>query len=81
MVRPILLSGAKAVGRETLAAGANILSDIASKKQNTKVKDIIANRVTQSTNKLVSKLQGKGKKRKQKFTNTVSKRPKRDIFS
>ena len=32
MVRSILLSGAKAVGRETLAAGANVLSYLASKK-------------------------------------------------
>ena len=70
MVRPILLSGAKAVGRETLAAGANILSDIAAQKSNPK--QIIANRVTESTNRLVSKLRGRGRKRRSTT---------RDIFS
>lgn len=81
LVRPVLVSGAKALGRGTLATGANILSDIASKNPNTKIKNIIANRVTESTNKLVSKLQGKGKKRKRKTTKTSRKKTKRDIFS
>ena len=38
IVRPVLVSGAKAVGKEALASGASILSDIASKKPNTKIK-------------------------------------------
>ena len=70
IVQPILVSRAKAVGRETVAAGANILSDIAAQKSNPK--QIIAVRITQSTNTLVSRLRDRGRKRKSTT---------RDIFS
>jgi hypothetical protein len=40
------------VGREPLSTGANILSDVASKHPNTKVKHFVANRVTESIQEL-----------------------------
>jgi hypothetical protein len=87
IVRPVLASGAGAVGRETLRAGANIISDIANKSSDTKVKDIISNRVKESTQSLVDKLQGRGKKRSKPSSFSPAKKTKRkknikrDIFS
>lgn len=76
MIRPVLFSGAKALGRESLSAGANILSDIATRKKGEKVKDIVATRVNESTRKLVNKMQGRGRKRKR-----TSEPKMMDIFS
>ena len=72
IVKPVLIQGVKAIGRESLAAGANILSDLASKSDNQKVKDIVSTRVTESTHRLVNKLRGRGTRRR---------KTKRDIFS
>lgn len=76
IVKPVLIRGAKAVGRETLSAGSNILADMVTKSPDVKVKDIVSKRVTESTQKLVNKLKGAGKKR-QKRNRVI----KRDIFS
>jgi hypothetical protein len=51
------------VGREPLSKGANILSAVATEHTVTKVEGNVANRITQSIQKLVYKLHGKGKKR------------------
>lgn len=75
IIKPFLVSGAKAVGRESLSTGANILSDIANKKSGEKVGKIVANRVTESTHRLVNKMRGKGR-RKRKSGPVV-----RDIFN
>ena len=59
LVRPVLWSGVKAVGRETLRTGGSILFDLA---YNT-AKDIIAKHVSDSAQTLIQKLRGKGRKR------------------
>ena len=80
IVKPVLIQGAKAIGKESLTAGANILSDLAAKSKNQKLKDIVSSRVTESTHKLVNKLKGQGK-RKKRSQSTIAKKAKRDIFS
>lgn len=81
IVKPILLSGAKSLGREALTTGANIMSDIAAKQTGTKVKDIVAKRVTEGTKNLASKLQqGKGKRKRPVPKNTSKIKKSRDIF-
>jgi hypothetical protein len=62
------VSGAKSLGRVALKTGANIVSDIANKQEGNKVRDIVANRVTESVKGLADKLQqtGKGRKREHK---------------
>jgi hypothetical protein len=65
IVKPLPASRAGAVGRETLRAGANIISDRANKSSGTKVKNIISNRAKESTQSRVDKLKGLGKKRGQ----------------
>ena len=79
-MKPVLIQGVKAIGRESLAAGDNILSDLASKSKNQKVKDIVSARVTESTHRLVNKLKGTGKRKKLNRA-TIVKRAKRDIFA
>ena len=68
MVRPMLWSGAKTVGRETLRTGGKILSDIADKSNGTPDGDI----VSKHARDLIAKLKGRGRKRK-----TSPKKPKR----
>lgn len=77
MIKPVLFSGAKAVGRETLSAGANILSDIVQKKPDEKVKNIVKRRVNESTKRLVDKMKGNGRRKRKR----VEKREMRDIFN
>jgi len=58
-------SGAKVVGRETLPTGVKILTDIAerSPKNTTTARDIVSKHVTESAEKLISKLRGRCRKR------------------
>jgi len=64
-VRPLLWSGTKAVGRETLRTGGKILADIAERSptDTTTAGDIVSKHVTESAQKLISKLRGRGRKR------------------
>ena len=70
-LRPVLWSSAKsmgkktfkALGREALRTGGKILTDIAENPQ-TKTKDIISIHVTESTQNIIKKLRGRGRKRK-----------------
>jgi hypothetical protein len=63
MVRPFLRV-AKAVGREALRSGGNILTDIAEKKSpDVSTRDIVSKHVTESSQNLISKLRGRGRKR------------------
>jgi hypothetical protein len=93
-VRPLLWSGAKAVGRETLRTGGKILSDIAENKSpDVSAGDIVTKHVTESAQNLIGKLRGRGRKRpsssssaskKKRKKPAVAKRArviKRDIFS
>jgi hypothetical protein len=90
-VRPLLWTGVKSLGKQTLRTGGQILTDIANKPANVSAKDI----VTAKTRDLVKKLSGggggggrRGRKRKNKTQGGPKqkrqyKRPpiKRDIFS
>lgn len=65
-MKPIAFRGARALGREALHAGAQILTDIDDKKPDARVKDIVATRLAEFAKRLL--LKGRGKKR----TNTTS---------
>ena len=85
-VKPIIWSGAKAFGRETLRTGGKILSDIAENRSDeVNAKDIISRHVSDSTQNLINKLRGRGQKRrrvtKKRKPNEKAKIIKRDIFS
>ena len=60
MVRPILWSGAKIFGRETLRTGGTILSDMADNSDGTPAGHIIS----KHAKNLISNLKGRGCKRK-----------------
>jgi len=63
-VKPVIWSGAKAFGRETLRTGGKIVSDIAENKSpELSTGDTITRHVTDSTRTLISKLGGRGRKR------------------
>jgi len=64
-VRPLLWSGAKAVGRETLCTAGKILTYIAKRQSSNFVSagDIVSKHVTESAENLISKLRGSGLKR------------------
>jgi hypothetical protein len=86
---PIIWSGDKALGRETLRTGEDFLSDIAEAKPTTllQAKDIVSKRLNESRQNLINKLSGRGRKRngpsakKKRKTNKKAKITKRDIFS
>jgi len=89
MVRSVLWSGAKIVGREKLRTGGDILTDIASSKGDENPRDIISRRLNDTAENLNGKLRGRGRKRKAgggvaKRRQKGGKKPrltKRDIFS
>ena len=87
VVRPILWSGDKALGRETLRTGDDILTDIARSSPDQNPRDIVSKHVTESTQNLIAKLRGRGRKRKRSGKTVkprASKKPrltKRDIFA
>jgi len=64
LVRPLVRSGTKAVGRETLSTGGKILTDIAARKSIDDVRagDIVSEHETESVQNLISKLGGHGRK-------------------
>jgi hypothetical protein len=88
--KPLAIRCAKALGREALNKGAQILTDIRYKQPETTVKDIVADRLTESAQRLVTKLKGGSRKRKRETPNTPEKKTppnkrgesiKEDIFS
>ena len=87
-VKPILWSGAKALGRESFRTGGKILSDIAENRSpEVSAGDIVSRHVTESTQNLISKLRGRGRKRargptsqNKRKTNKRAKITKRDTF-
>jgi hypothetical protein len=84
-VKPLLWSRAKSFGQESLRTGGRIPSDIADKTPDVSAGDIVANHVSEATQKLVRKLRDGGvrrkRKRPQKKRALVAKRTKGDIFS
>jgi len=91
MVRQVLWSGAKTVGRETIRTGGDILTDIARSTDDENPRDIISRRFKETAQNLIGKLRGIGRKRKAgggrgvaKLRQKGGKEPrltKRDIFS
>jgi len=63
VVRPVLWSGAKILVRETLRTGGDILADIA-RLTNEDPRDILSRRLNETTQNLIGKLWGRGRKRK-----------------
>jgi hypothetical protein len=58
------VSGAKSIGKAALATGSKIVNDIASKQEASKIKDNVANRISESFKCLTDKLQQRTKKAK-----------------
>ena len=73
MVKPILWSSAKTVGRETLRTGGKILTDMADKSAGTPGEDIVAKHARE----LIGKLKGGGRKRKAKTAAATAVMPKK----
>jgi len=80
MVRPVLWSGTKTLGRETLRTGGDILTDIA-RSTDEDPQDIVSRRLKETAQNLISKFRKAGvAKRRQKG----GKKPRlttRDMFS
>ena len=74
-IKPILWSGARTLGRESVRTGGNILADLA---QNTNSdvtpRDIVAKHLSESVGKVLS---GRGRKRKRNVTTTKAQTGKR----
>ena len=88
-VKPILYSGAKTVGKETLKTGSNIITDILNKGPEQPVGNIFKNRFEEAKDNLQEKIKnmtgsGSGLKRKRKFEKVQSQsngRKVKDIFT
>ena len=88
-VKPLLYSGAKAVGKEALKTGSNILTDLLNKEPEQQFGDIFKNRLGEAKDNLkhkIKKMTGSGlglkRKRKPKQAHSHSKRSKvKDIFT
>lgn len=88
-VKPLLYSGAKAVGKEALKTGSNIITDMLNKEPEQPVGSIFKNRFIEAKGNLeqkIKKMTGSGlslkRKRKSKMGQSKSKRRKvKDIFT
>jgi len=88
-VKPLLYSGAKAVGKEALKTGSNIITDMLNKDPEQPVRNIFKNRFIEAKDNLeqkIKKMTGSGlglkRKRKKKNAQSQSKRRKvKDIFT
>ena len=84
---PIIWSGVKALGRDSLRTGSDILTDIAHSSPDQNPRDIVSKHVTQSTQNLIAKLRVRVRKRKRsgktvKPRGSLKRRlSKRDIFA
>ena len=90
-VKPLLYSGAKAVGREALKTGSNIITDILNKEPEQPITKIFKNRFGEAKGNLQQKIENMTgsvlrlkRKRKSKKAQSQSKRQKvkvQDIFT
>ena len=88
-VKPLLYSGAKAVGKEALKTGSNIITDILNKEPEQPVGNIFKNHFEEAKDNLQEKIKnmtgsGLGLKRKRKFKKVQSQSKRRkvkDIFT
>ena len=71
-VRPILWSGTKTLGRETLRTGGDILTEMTRSTEGESPRDIVSRRFNETAQNLISKLWGRGRKRK--ATNVVKRK-------
>jgi hypothetical protein len=71
----------KTVGKETLRTGGNILADMANKPPGASTQDIVSRNLTESTQNVVKKLRGGGRRKRKIVRGKVRKIIKRDIFS
>jgi hypothetical protein len=67
-LKHLAIRGARALGREALKTGAQILADIGNKQSETKVKDVVADRLADSEQTLVTKLKGGGGRKRKRDT-------------
>ena len=83
-LRPILWSGAKSIGKETLKAlgrealrtGTNIIRDIAENPP-AQTTDIISKHVGDSTQNIINKLRGSGARKRKRVTSGTARNAKR----
>ena len=83
-LRPILWSGAKSIGKETLKAlgrealrtGTNIIRDIAENPP-AQTTDIISKHVTDSTQNIINKLRGSGARKRKRAASVTARNAKR----
>jgi hypothetical protein len=88
-VKPVLYSGTKAIGKEALKTGSNIITDILNKERERPVGNIFKNRFEEAKDNLQEKMKnttgsGLGLKRKRKFEKIQSQSKRRkvkDIFT
>jgi hypothetical protein len=77
-LKSLTIRGDRALGREALDMGAQILADIKIKQPETKIKDIVADRLVESAQRLVIKLKGSGgRKRKRETSKPPSSKKKK----
>jgi hypothetical protein len=89
LVKPLIYSGANAVGKEALKTGSTILTDILDKQPDQPIKTIFRSRLGEAKDNLEQKIEtmtGSGlslkRKRKSKKSQSRSKRCKvKDIFT
>jgi hypothetical protein len=75
-LKPLAIWDAQAIGREALNTGAQIITDIRTKQPQTTVKDVVSERLTESAQRLVTKLKGGSRKRKSETSNTPRQKKK-----
>jgi len=83
-LKPILWSGAKSIGKETLKAlgrealrtGTNIIRDIAENPP-TQTTDIISKHVSDSTQNIINKLRGSGTRKRKRAASITARNAKR----
>jgi len=63
-VKPLAIRGSKALGHERLNTGTQFLSDITTKEREIQFKNILADRLAESAQGLVTKQKEGGRKRK-----------------
>jgi len=68
-----LRTAGKALGREALRTGGKILTDIADNPQ-TGIKEIISKHVQSTVQNLGTKMTGRGRKRKRRFTSRIARK-------
>ena len=61
-MRPLFWHGAKTVGSEALAAGRNILTDMA--EPSAKFRDVVRRNMRDSAHRVLKRISGQGRKRK-----------------